>query len=211
MKLLSINIALPHVVQMSGKPVLTAIDKQPAAGARAVGALGLEGDGQADLTVHGGVHQAVYSYPFEHYPFWEEVIGRGPLPYGTFGENLTTTGMLETEVCIGDRYRIGTAVLEVTSPRLPCFKFAHRVGRPQIIKEFLLSGRCGFYWRVLVPGVLSPGDPLVPVRQVAGGVTMRTLLGLMRMGEGDRPLIERALAIEDLAPLPRAALEQRLA
>ena len=119
--------------------------------------------------------------------------------------------MLETEVCVGDTFRVGGALLEVTSPRLPCFKFAHKMGRPDILKPFLQSGRSGFYFRVAEPGVLEAGDEIVPVSRSPEGITMRALLGLMRFGEGDDELLVRALRVTSLAPPVRDALEQRLA
>jgi MOSC domain-containing protein YiiM len=211
MKLLSINIAMPRAIQIGGEPVLTGIYKVPVEGPLPLGRLGLAGDGQADLTVHGGEHQAVYGYPHEHYAHWESTLDDGPFAPGTFGENFTTLGLLETDVFIGDLFRIGTATLQVTAPRLPCFKFAHKMGRPDILKPFLQSGRCGFYFRVDQEGTVTPGDAIVPLERSPMGITMRAILGLMKFGEGNRTEVERALELECLAPCARRDLEKRLA
>jgi len=209
MKLISVNIALPREVEINGRPVSTGIYKLPAPGRVWLGRLGLAGDGQADLTVHGGEHQAAYSYPFEHYAHWQTVLGRDPFPCGTFGENFTISGLLEDDVCVGDILQIGSAVVQVTLPRLPCFKFGHKIGEPGILKEFLQSGRSGFYHRVLTGGEVGSGDPMAITHRDPAGISVRTALGLQRLGEGDAGLLRRALAIPTLAPLLRKDLEKR--
>ena len=211
MKLLSVNVAMPREVEINGKPVSTGIYKLPVPGRVWLGKLGLAGDGQADLTVHGGEHQAAYSYPFEHYAHWQTVLGRAALSHGTFGENFTVTGLLEDEVGVGDILRIGGAVVQVTLPRLPCFKFAHKIGRPAILKEFLHSGRSGFYHRVLTEGEVGAGDDIELLDRDPAGVTIRAVLGLQRLGEGDATGLHRALGIASLAPGLRRELEKRLA
>lgn len=211
MKLLSVNVALPQEVEINGKPVLTGIYKLPVEGRIWLGKLGLAGDGQADLTVHGGEHQAAYSYPHEHYAHWQAVLGRESLPYGTFGENFTISGLLGEEACVGDILRIGGAVVQVTLPRLPCFKFGHKIGRPDILKEFLHSGRSGFYHRVLSEGDVGAGDAIELLERAAAGITVRTVLGLQRLGEGDGETLRRTLAIPSLAPSLRHELAARLA
>lgn len=210
MKLLSVNVSLPKTVVINGHPVLTGIYKEPVGGTVALGKLGLEGDGQADLTVHGGEYQAIYSYPFEHYAYWERVLERPPFEHGTFGENLTVTEMLETEVCIGDVYRIGTATVQVTMPRIPCFKFGHKIGKPTILKEFLHSGRSGFYQRVVEEGMVSPGDTFELVSKDPRRVTVRDTLGMQKFDEGDRESLEKALSIEALGAYARRDLMARL-
>ena len=210
MKLLSINVAMPQTVEINGKPVLTGIYKQPVAGRVHLGRLGLAGDGQADLTVHGGEHQAVYSYPIEHYAHWQEVLQAAALPLGTFGENFTISGWLEEAVCVGDIWQVGDAQLQVTLPRLPCFKFGHKVGKPDILKEFLHSGRSGFYHRVLTEGLVGAGDKIKLVQRDPAGLTVRMALGLQKLGEGDEPLLRRALQIPSLAPVLRRDLTARL-
>jgi MOSC domain-containing protein YiiM len=210
MKILSINIARPSAVEINGRSVMTGINKQPVSGAIWLRTLGFEGDGQADLTVHGGEEQAAYSYPWEHYAHWQGKLGRlAPLPFGTFGENLTITGLMETEVCIGDVYRFGGARVQVTAPRLPCFKFGHKIGSPEILKDFLLSGFSGFYQRVLEEGKVVVGDDIVLVDRDPAAITVRAVLGLQRLGEGDSELWRRVLAIPSLAPRLRHNLEKR--
>jgi MOSC domain-containing protein YiiM len=211
MKLLSVCVALPRVVEINGRRVSTAIDKLPVGGRVWLGKLGLAGDGQADHKVHGGVHQAAYSYPVEHYAHWQAVLGVEALPHGTFGENFTTSGLLEDDVCVGDILRIGGAVVQVTLPRLPCFKFAHKIGRPDVLKAFLHSGRSGFYHRVLTEGEVGAGDAIERLERDPAGITIRAVLGLQKLGEGDAALLHRALAIQSLAPLLRRDLEKRLA
>ncbi len=211
MKLLSLNIALPQTVEINGKPVLTGIYKQPVAGRVRLGRLGLAGDGQADLTVHGGEHQAVYSYPIEHYAHWQRVLQSAALPFGTFGENFTISGWLEETVCVGDIWQIGGAQIQVTLPRLPCFKFGHKVGKPDILKDFLYSGRSGFYHRVLTEGLVGAGDEIKLVQRDPAGLTVRMALGMQKLGEGDEPLLRRALQIPSLSPVLRRDLAARLA
>jgi MOSC domain-containing protein YiiM len=158
MRVLSVNVGLPKDVEWHGRKVRTAIYKQPVEGRVAVGRLHLVGDAQADLTVHGGVYKAVYAYPSEHYPAWREELGRPDLPWGAFGENLTLEGLVETDVAVGDRLRIGTVELVVTQPRQPCHKLAIRFQRQDIGKLFWASGRTGFYLAVTQEGELGAGD-----------------------------------------------------
>jgi MOSC domain-containing protein YiiM len=211
MKLLSVNVAQPQEIEMNGRLVLTGIYKESVSRRVWLGRLSLDGDGQADLTVHGGEHQAAYAYPIEHYAHWQTVLGRDTLPHGTFGENFTTSGLLEDELHVGDIIRIGDAVVQVTMPRLPCFKFAHKVGRPEILKEFLHSGRSGFYLRVLSEGEVGAGDDISVLERDPAGITVRAALGLQKLQEGDAVQLRRALAIPSLAPLLRKDLEKRLA
>ena len=211
MKLLSVNVAQPQEVEINGHLVLTGIYKQPVSGRLRLGKLGLDGDGQADLSVHGGEHQAAYAYPIEHYAHWQAVLGRDALPHGTFGENFTTRGLLEDELFVGDILGIGGAIVQVTMPRLPCFKFAHKVGRPAILKEFLHSGFSGFYLRVLTEGEVGAGDAFTMLERDPAGITVRLSLGLQRLHEGDEKQVRQALAIPSLAPSLRSGLEKRLA
>jgi MOSC domain-containing protein YiiM len=211
MKLLSVNVALPRHVEINGQPVRTGIYKEPVTGPVWLGRLTLAGDGQADLTVHGGEFQAAYSYPVEHYAHWEAVVGRGKFPPGMFGENFTTSGLLEETVCIGDVWRIGGARVQVTMPRLPCFKFGHKIGRPEILKPFLESGHSGFYHRVLMEGPVEAGDAIEVLERDPRGITVRQMLGMQKLGEGDDALFSRALAIQCLPPILRRDLELRQA
>lgn len=160
MKVLSVSVGLPRLVEYRGEPVATAIYKEAVAGRVAVGEFNLAGDAQADLRVHGGYAKAVYVYPSEHYEFWRGEFPEMDLPFGAFGENLTTTGLLETDVNIGDRFRVGTAAFVVTQPRQPCFKLGIRFNRADIVKRFAKSGRTGFYVAVEKTGDLGAGDEI---------------------------------------------------
>lgn len=211
MHILSVNVAIPRIVEINGKAVPTGIYKTPTTGPVSVRKLGLAGDGQADLTVHGGEHQAVYAYPIEHYPHWAEFLVANSLEHGTFGENLTVQGLVETEVCIGDVHRMGSALLQVTCERLPCFKLAHKLSRPDILKPFLQSGYSGFYYKVLQEGSLTTGDSIEVVEKDAQGVTVRALLGVHRLNEDAIETMEKLLNVEALAPGVRKDIEKRLA
>ena len=160
--------------------------------------------------MHGGEYQAAYSYPIEHYAHWERVVGRGDFTPGMFGENFTVRGCLEDQVQIGDVWQIGAARLQVTMPRVPCFKLGHKLGRPHILKEFLHSGYSGFYHRVLREGVVTAGDDIKLLERDPCGVTVRQMLGMQKLGEGEAASLRRALEMECLTPALRRELEQRL-
>jgi MOSC domain-containing protein YiiM len=211
MKVLSVNRSLVRLVEVNGKEVPTGIYKEPVDAAVMVHSLGLEEDGQADLKVHGGPYQAVYAYPAEHYLHWQQALDREHLEPGTFGENLTVSGLLETEVCIGDVHRIGGTVLQVTCERIPCFKLGHKLNRPDILKPFLQSGRSGFYYRVVESGTVAAGDSVEVLERDPEGITVRALLGMHRLHEGTPEDLRRALKIEALSPLVRSEFEERLA
>jgi MOSC domain-containing protein YiiM len=211
MKLLSVNVAMPREVEIGGKLVATGIYKEPVSGPVWLGRLALAGDGQADLTVHGGEYQAAYSYPVEHYAHWEKTVGEKCFPPGMFGENFTISGLLEDAVCIGDIWRIGEARVQVTMPRVPCFKFGHKIGRPAILKEFLHSGYSGFYHRVLTEGWVTAGADIEVQEQDRRRLTVRQMLGMQKLDEGDVTSLNRALQIECLPPSLRRELESRLA
>ena len=210
MQVLHVNRALPRTIHLEGRKVLTGIYKEPVSGPVPVHQLGLEGDGQADHRYHGGEHQAVYAYPAEHYVFWENELAVPSLPPGTFGENLTVNGLLETDVCVGDIHRMGKLVVQVTSTRLPCFKLGHKLQRPDILKPFLHSGRSGYYLRVLEEGSVAAGSAVEIIAREPSRISVRALLGMQRLGEGTRESIEALLKIEALAPLARQDLEARL-
>jgi MOSC domain-containing protein YiiM len=169
MKVLSVNVGLPRTVEYNGEPIATGIYKDPVEGVVRVGELNLNGDRQADLTVHGGYYKAVYAYPSEHYPFWRSEYPDMELPFGMFGENLTTEGLTERDVIIGDRFRIGTAEFVVTQPRVPCFKLGIRFGRVDIIKRFLKSGLSGFYLAIEKTGALKKGDAIELISRDSAG------------------------------------------
>ena len=160
MKLVSVSVGLPREVQWNGESVRTSIFKDPVPGRVRVSRLNLQGDEQSDLEVHGGTDMAVYAYPSEHYAFWRKELPGVELPWGVFGENLTTEGLLEDGVHVGDRFRIATAEFAVTQPRMPCYKLALRFGRADMVKRFLQSGRTGFYLAVLKEGEVGAGDAI---------------------------------------------------
>jgi len=156
----------PRDVEWEGKTIHTSIFKAPVDGRRRVTKLNVEGDEQSDLSVHGGIDMAVYAYPSEHYAYWRAELPGVDLPWGAFGENLSTEGLLEESVRTGDRFRIGSAEFAVTKPRMPCFKLALRFNRPDMVKRFLRSGRTGFYLAVLKEGEVGAGDA---IQALAGG------------------------------------------
>src|SRR5438270_7187830 len=158
MRVISVNVGLPREVDWQGRRVRTGIFKAPVAGHVALRRHNLTGDAQADLTVHGGRDKAVYAYPVEHYDFWREQLPSRELPFGVFGENLTTEGLREDEVRIGDEFAIGTARLVVTQPRMPCYKLGLRFGDPQMPKRFVAHRRPGIYFAVVEEGEIGSGD-----------------------------------------------------
>src|SRR5947209_9493906 len=178
MKILSVNVGLPREVSWQGKFVTTGIFKEPVKNPVMLRRLNLEGDGQADLTVHGGVTKAVYVYPSEHYRYWRTELPGVNLPWGVFGENFTTEGLLEEAIYIGDRFRIGETEVRVTEPRMPCYKLGIKFGRPDIIKRFLASRRTGFYFAVVREGMVVTSDviKLIGHEQQDIGVANITLL-----------------------------------
>ncbi len=198
MRVVSVNVGRPRQVPWRGRMVETGIFKEPVDGRVAVTRLGLAGDEQADLRVHGGPDKAVYAYPAEHYPRWEAELGR-ELPFGSFGENLTVEGLpAEDELAIGDRYRAGSALLAVTQPRLPCFKLGIRLGDQGMLKRFLRSGRTGCYLRVLEEGEVAAGAPLELVARDPAGVPVSELTRVYAGARDDLPAIERLLAAHGL-------------
>jgi MOSC domain-containing protein YiiM len=174
--------------------------------------LNLEGDGQADLSVHGGPDKAVYAYPSEHYPFWRNELPGQTLAWGAFGENLTTEGWWEDEVFVGDRFRIGTTEMVVTQPRMPCFKLALRFGREDVVARFLESGRPGFYLRVLQEGAVEAGDPMERIEEDSRRVRVVDVVRLYldKKGTLDRELRERAVQVEALPEAWRDHFRRRL-
>jgi len=159
-KVLSVNVGLPQTLTFGRRKVRTAILKAPVSGAIPLGRLGLEGDGQADPVYHGGPEKALYVYPHEHYAFWADILGRTDLAPGAFGENLTTEGLLETDVRIGDVFEIGSATVAVTRPRTPCAKLGLKFGSLNFVRDFASAGRPGFYLRVVTPGMVEAGDAI---------------------------------------------------
>jgi len=211
MKLLSVNVSMPKIVEINGNQVLTAIYKTPQNHRIWLTKNNLIGDGQADLAVHGGEFQAAYSYPVEHYSHWQQVLGRNVLPYGTFGENFTVSGLLEDSVYVGDIFKIGDAVVQATMPRIPCFKFGHKVGKPDILQQFLTSGRSGFYHKVIEAGEVGAGDKITLLEHDSNSISIRAALGLQKLEEGDAAALQHALSIKSLPPLLNTIYSQRLA
>ncbi len=209
MELLSVNVARPRSVPYRGRTVRTAIFKEPVLIRVRVGVLNVEGDRQADLRVHGGPDQAVYAYDLSGYEHWRRVLGRG-LPFGQLGENLTVSGLPETEVSIGDVYRVGGAVLQVTQPRVPCAKLAMRMEQPDFGKAFLASGRTGFYLRVLEEGEIGGGDAIERLAADPQGLTVADSVRLLFESTDDRQALRRALQIESISASLRASFERRL-
>ena len=178
MKVLSVNVGLPRKVLFDGKIITTAIFKDPVKGPIMLRKLNLDGDKQADLTVHGGVDKAVYSYPAEHYDYWRKQFPNMDLIWGMFGENFTTEGLMEDTVNIGDQLQIGSAKLVATQPRMPCYKLGVRFGRMEIIRRFLASGRPGIYFRVLIEGEVQTGDQIEIIRRDKNNVTVKDIVRL---------------------------------
>jgi len=210
MKLLSVNVSLPRTVHWKGHEVTTGIFKEPVAGPVMLRRLDLDGDQQADLSVHGGPDKAVYAYPSEHYPFWKKELPEMELPWGMFGENFTTEGLNEENTHIGDHFRIGGAVAAVTQPRTPCYKLGIKFGRDDILKRFLDSKRSGFYLAVLEEGPVQAGDPIERIHLDENGVTIADLNGIYVNGLEDSALLLRALRVETLAKSWRRYLSQEL-
>ena len=204
MRVVSVNAGLPREVVWKGRVVRTGIFKEPVEGRVAARALNLDGDRQADLTVHGGVSKAVYVYPSEHYAYWREELAGVELPWGMFGENLTTEGLLEGAVAIGDRFRIGSAQVVVTEPRMPCYKLGLRFRRDDVIKRFLASRRTGFYLAVLNEGEVEAGDRVERLSRDPHGVTVADITHLYTRKPHDVGLLQRAISVEALPESWRA-------
>jgi MOSC domain-containing protein YiiM len=209
MKIISLNVGLPRLVLRNGEPVSTGIFKEPIGGRVTLRTLNLDGDRQADLSVHGGLSKAVYVYPAEHYDFWKREFPAMDLSWGMFGENFTTTGLLETEINIGDRFRIGTAEVMVTEPRLPCYKLALKFDRPDIIKRFLQSERTGFYLAVLKEGEVGTGDEFEPLARDAHEVRVSDVTRLYTREKHNAKLLRRAIEVEALPESWRTYFQDR--
>jgi MOSC domain-containing protein YiiM len=210
MKLLSVNVSLPKIVEYGGKTVTTGIFKEPVEGLVRVRRLNLEGDKQADLSVHGGAEKAVYAYPSEHYPYWREQYPDVDLDWAAFGENLTTQGLIERDVRIGDRFRIGSSELVVTQPRLPCYKLGIRFGRPDVVKRFLASGRSGFYFAMVREGELAAGDEIALIERDPRDLSVAAVIQLYTAREPDRELLQRAVTHDVLPAGWREIFARRL-
>ena len=200
MKLLSINVAQPQTVTVDGRTYRTGINKRHRMGRAHLSQLGLAGDGQGDSKNHGGAQQAVYCYPHEHYGFWAAQLRRDDWHYGAFGENLTLLGALESAVQIGDTFQIGSAIIQVSQPRVPCYKLADKLGIPGFEKTFLRANRVGFYARVLQAGVLEAGDPVQLLERDEAGLSVAAVMAALYLDRGDPATVEKAAQLESLSP-----------
>jgi MOSC domain-containing protein YiiM len=198
MKLLSVNVGLPREVIWKGKRVTTGIFKEPAPGRVRLDVLNLDGDRQADLTVHGGRDKAVYAYPVEHYEYWRNELPDMNLPPGSFGENFTVEGLFENEVNVGDRFKIGSSAVMVTQPRMPCYKLGIKFGRDDIIKRFLASGRPGFYFAVIEEGEVGAGDRIEIISRDSSNVTVADIVRLYVNEKSDIEMLKRAVEVKAL-------------
>lgn len=209
MKLISVCVGLPREVSWKGKPVTTGIFKQPMAGRVLMRSLNLDGDQQADLTVHGGTEKAIYAYPMEHYDYWRQELPNETLPWGAFGENLTTEGLSETTVNIGDCFRIGTAEVMVTQPRFPCFKLNLKFGRDDMVKRFLNSRLSGIYFSVVQEGEVGKGDAIELVKRDENNITVADIVQIY-VREANDDLVHRAIQVPALAASLRTYFQQQI-
>lgn len=193
MRVLSINVGLPHRIETSADPVVTSIFKSAVAGRVALRAYNLAGDRQSDLRVHGGPYKAVYLYPFEHYSYWAAQLPAADLSFGAFGENLTTEGITEETAHIGDQFRIGSAIVQVTQPRMPCYKLALRFGRSDMVRRFWESERPGIYFSIVEEGELEAGDAITLIDSHPDRVSVSDVGRLYRGETADSDLLDRAL------------------
>ena len=198
MRLVSVNVGLPRLVRRNDESVSTGIYKEPVAGRVMLGTLNLDGDRQADLSVHGGPSKAVYAYPSEHYEYWKRELPEMKLPWGMFGENFTTEGLFEIEVNIGDKFRVGQATIVVTEPRMPCYKLGLKFGRADIIRKFLQSERTGFYFAVQEEGVVGAGDQFKLIEKGKHDVRVSDITRLYVRDKHNVSLLRRAIAVEAL-------------
>ncbi len=217
MKLVSVNTGLPREVKWHGKIVTTAIHKEPVLGRVTLRRLNLDGDRQADLTVHGGEHKAVYCYSLAHYDYWNRELPGQELPMGMFGENFTIDGgkdgLLEESVHLGDRFSVGTAEVVVTQPRLPCYKLGVRFQSDDMVKRFLASGRTGFYVAVLREGEVGAGDEISVIAREANAVAVSEITRLYvakRFGVTEFDAVRRALLVKELPESWKEYFRERL-
>ena len=210
MKLLSVNVSLPKEVPYMNKTTTTGIFKEPVSGRVMLRSLNLDGDGQADLKGHGGIYKAAYGYSIENYDFWKRELGRTDFRFGQFGENFTVEGMLDDTIYIGDQFRVGRALVEVTQPRVPCFKLGIKMGMPQFPKRFLASCRVGFYLRVLEEGEVGAGDIVERVKTDPERMSVREVCHLLYFDQKNLEGAQKALRIQALSPGWRGSFEERL-
>ena len=197
-KILSINVSLPKEIDFEGQKVTTGIFKEPIEGRIMLRTLNLDGDKQADLTVHGGPDKAVYAYPIEHYEFWRKVYPDMEMPNGMFGENFTIEGLMESEVSVGDAFEIGSSKVIATQPRMPCYKLGVKFGRMDVLKKFLASGRSGIYFKVLEEGEVGAGDSIVQIKKDINQVGISDIVRLYASDREDIKTMRRAVKVEAL-------------
>jgi MOSC domain-containing protein YiiM len=210
MKVVSLNVAVPRTMVWKGHEVRTGIFKEPVDGPVMLRRLNLDGDRQSDLTVHGGPAKAVYAYPSEHYPLWKSELPGMVLPWGMFGENLTTQGLSEEEIHIGDQFRIGEAIVMVTQPRTPCYKLALKFQRDDMLKRMLTNGRSGFYFAVVQQGIVQSGDAIERIHEDSERISVAEINTLYRDGGKDVNLLKRAAKLEALPESWRDYLREEL-
>ena len=194
MKLISLNVALPRLATYRTQTVKTGIFKQPIPGPVELRTLNLDGDRQADLAVHGGPFKAVYGYPSEHYAFWAQELPGTQMPWGMFGENFTTEGLFESDLHIGDRLKVGTALIMLRQPRIPCYKLAVKFRRDDILARFLRSGRSGFYFSVEQEGTVQAGDSFEILSRAPEAITIAEMNHLFSDDLYNRELLDKAIA-----------------
>ncbi|EFU38089.1 MOSC domain containing protein [Paenibacillus vortex V453] len=196
--IVSLNVGTPVTVEYQGKDLSTGIYKQPVDGPLFLSTVNFAGDRQADLVNHGGVDKAVCAYPYEHYAYWENSLGK-QMPYAAFGENLTLRGMLEDRVCIGDMYRVGDAVVQISQPRYPCFKLSQKLGVKDMPVRVLNTGYSGFYFRVLEEGDVRADSSVTQLESHAAGATVLEVLRMMKDGRKDEQGLNRMLELDVLS------------
>ncbi len=209
MKLLSVNVSPPKMVTVAKRRYSTGINKSAVEGPVALHRLNLAGDGQGDRKNHGGEYQAVYCYPYEHYAYWAAELGRGDFAFGQFGENFSTEGLLESDVCVGDVFRVGSAIIQVTQPRVPCYKLADKLGITGFAEAFLRANRSGFYARVLEAGTVEKGKAIAPISRDPIAMSIAEVNAALYLDK-QPSAAARALKIEALSPGWKRSFEKLL-
>ena len=209
-RLLSVNVGNPREITWRGKTVYTSVWKEPVHGRRLVGRLNIDGDAQGDLAGHGGEHRAVFVYQMDSYHYWQRELKRGDFTFGQFGENFTVEGLADSEVCVGDRYRIGGALFEVTQPRVTCYRVGIRMDEPRMAALLVAHHRPGFYFRVLEEGEVGAGDEIVKVAEGPERLTVAAVDALLYLPAPAKEELERALRIPALSPGWKSSFEALL-
>jgi MOSC domain-containing protein YiiM len=209
-QLVSLNVGRPRLVVYKRTTIHTGIFKKPVSGPVPLRKLNLDGDGQADLSVHGGPNKAVYAYPGEHYPDWRQELPDTDLPFGMFGENFTTAGLAEDDLHVGDRFQIGSSIVMVRQPRTPCSKLAAKFQRDDMLQRFLISGRSGFYFSVEQEGTVAEGDAFELLGRNEDGISISEMNRLFVSEKYNHPLLRKAIATAALPEDWREYFSQRL-